>query len=180
MSAPLVRDEQHLGEILDRQFSRAQLDAITLGLDAPSSIIAGAGSGKTTVMAARVVWLVGHLGIPPERILEKGRLQPGKMFLVDTSKGRIIGDDELKREMAAAAPYGQWLKENMVDIGALPQPASVIPPDHETVLRRQEMFGYTTEDLKVLSTFKKELQGKQIDLSRTYTTQFVDQANKPK
>jgi len=93
---------------------------------------------------------VGVLDIPPERVLEKGRLQPGKMFLVDTSQGRIIGDDELKREMAAAAPYGQWLKENMVDIGALPKPASVIPPDHETVLRRQETFGYTTEDLKVL------------------------------
>ncbi|MEJ7635768.1 ATP-dependent DNA helicase [Aeromicrobium sp.] len=69
MIVPLVRDEQHLVDLLDRQFSRAQLDAITLGLDAPSAIIAGAGSGKTTVMAARVVWLVGHLGIPPERIL---------------------------------------------------------------------------------------------------------------
>ncbi len=69
MTGPLVRDEQHLVSLLDRPFSRAQLDAITLGLDAPSAIIAGAGSGKTTVMAARVVWLVGHLGIPPERIL---------------------------------------------------------------------------------------------------------------
>src|SRR5262249_9418793 len=93
---------------------------------------------------------VGVLDIPPDRILEKGRLQPGRMFLVDTSEGRIIGDDELKREMAAAAPYGQWIKENMVAIGDLPKPASVIPPDHETVLRRQETFGYTTEDLKVL------------------------------
>ena len=75
MSNLLVRDEQHLIEIFNRDekdrrtFSRAQLDAITMGLDAPSAIIAGAGSGKTTVMAARVVWLVGHLGIPPERIL---------------------------------------------------------------------------------------------------------------
>ncbi|MDR7086284.1 DNA helicase-2/ATP-dependent DNA helicase PcrA [Aeromicrobium panaciterrae] len=69
MNGPLVPNEQDLIERLDRQFSRAQLDAITLGLDAPSAIIAGAGSGKTTVMAARVVWLVGHLGIPPERIL---------------------------------------------------------------------------------------------------------------
>ncbi|MEO6606573.1 MAG: UvrD-helicase domain-containing protein [Aeromicrobium sp.] len=66
---PLVRDEKHLVALLGRDFSRAQLDAITLALDAPSAIIAGAGSGKTTVMAARVVWLVGHLGIPPERIL---------------------------------------------------------------------------------------------------------------
>src|SRR6186997_3337911 len=52
--------------------------------------------------------------------------------------------------MASAAPYGQWLKDNMVAIGDLPKPATVIPPDHETVLRRQETFGYTTEDLKVL------------------------------
>ena len=93
---------------------------------------------------------VGVLDIPPERILKKGRLQPGRMFLVDTSQGRIIGDDEIKQEMAAAAPYGAWLKENMVAIGDLPKPATVIPPDHETVLRRQETFGYTTEDLKVL------------------------------
>ncbi len=69
MNTLLVRDEQHLMQILGREFSRAQLDAITMGLDAPSAIIAGAGSGKTTVMAARVVWLVGHLNIPPERIL---------------------------------------------------------------------------------------------------------------
>jgi glutamate synthase (NADPH) large chain len=93
---------------------------------------------------------VGVLDIPPENILEKGRLQPGRMFLVDTSQGRIIGDDEIKREMAAAAPYGAWIKENMVAIGDLPKPATVIPPDRETVLRRQETFGYTTEDLKVL------------------------------
>src|SRR3954453_2167597 len=93
---------------------------------------------------------VGVLDIPPENILEKGRLQPGRMFLVDTSQGRIIGDDEIKREMAAAAPYGQWIKDNMVSLADLPKPATVIPPDHETVLRRQETFGYTTEDLKVL------------------------------
>ena len=93
---------------------------------------------------------VGVLDIPPENILEKGRLQPGRMFLVDTSQGRIIGDDEIKNEMAAAAPYGAWIKENMVAIGDLPKPATVIPPDRETVLRRQETFGYTTEDLKVL------------------------------
>ncbi|HXJ21897.1 MAG TPA: glutamate synthase large subunit, partial [Polyangia bacterium] len=88
--------------------------------------------------------------IAPERILEKGRLQPGRMFLVDTSQGRIIGDDEIKDQMAKAAPYGQWLKENLVALADLPAPPSVIAPDHETVLRRQEAFGYTSEDLKVL------------------------------
>jgi glutamate synthase (ferredoxin) len=93
---------------------------------------------------------VGVLDLPPERILTKGRLQPGRMFLVDTSVGRIIGDDEIKNEMASAAPYGVWLKENLVSIADLPKPASVIQPDHDTVLRRQEAFGYTSEDLKVL------------------------------
>jgi glutamate synthase (ferredoxin) len=93
---------------------------------------------------------VGVLDIPAERILEKGRLQPGRMFLVDTSQGRIIGDDEIKKEIAAAAPYGLWLKENMISLKDLPKPPVVIEPDHETVRRRQEAFGYTTEDLKVL------------------------------
>jgi glutamate synthase (ferredoxin) len=88
--------------------------------------------------------------IAPERILQKGRLQPGRMFLVDTSQGRIIGDDEIKREIAAAQPYGLWLKENLVKLADLPAAPSVIEPDHATVLRRQETFGYTTEDLRVL------------------------------
>src|SRR5213596_3755760 len=93
---------------------------------------------------------VGVLDIPPERILEKGRLQPGRMFLVDTSQGRIIGDEEIKHEIAAAQPYGAWLDENLISLGDLPKPPTVIEPDHETVQRRQEDFGYTTEDIKVL------------------------------
>ncbi len=93
---------------------------------------------------------VGVLPIAPERVLEKGRLQPGRMFLVDTAAGRIIGDDELKTQIATAQPYGLWLKENLVALDELPKPKAVIGPDHETVLLRQEAFGYTTEDLKVL------------------------------
>jgi glutamate synthase (ferredoxin) len=93
---------------------------------------------------------VGVLDIPPDRILEKGRLQPGRMFLVDTSEGRIIGDDEIKREIAGREPYGRWLEEHLISLADLPKPPSVIEPDHETVQRRQEAFGYTTEDIKVL------------------------------
>ncbi|HXI56543.1 MAG TPA: glutamate synthase large subunit, partial [Polyangia bacterium] len=93
---------------------------------------------------------VGVLDIAPERVLEKGRLQPGRMFLVDTAQGRIIGDEELKTQIATAQPYGLWLKENLVALDELPKPPTVIAPDHETVLRRQEAFGYTTEDIKVL------------------------------
>jgi len=93
---------------------------------------------------------VGVLDIPADQVLEKGRLQPGRMFLVDTAQGRIISDDEIKHQIASAAPYGEWLKDNLVSLSSLPAPPTVHTPDHETVLRRQEAFGYTTEDLKVL------------------------------
>ncbi len=93
---------------------------------------------------------VGVLNIAPERILEKGRLQPGRMFLVDTAAGRIVADDELKTQIARAEPYGAYLHEYMVSLSDLPKPPSVIAPDSETVLLRQEAFGYTSEDLKVL------------------------------
>ena len=92
----------------------------------------------------------GVLDIPPERIVEKGRLQPGRMFLVDTAQGRIVSDDEIKHQIASAEPYGLWLKENLVSLAELPAPPTAIAPDHEAVLRRQETFGYTTEDIKVL------------------------------
>ena len=92
----------------------------------------------------------GVLDIAPERVLEKGRLQPGRMFLVDTQAGRIVPDEEIKSAIVAAEPYGQYLKDYLVSVNDLPKPQKVIEPDHETVLRRQEAFGYTTEDLKVL------------------------------
>jgi glutamate synthase domain-containing protein 2/glutamate synthase domain-containing protein 1/glutamate synthase domain-containing protein 3 len=92
---------------------------------------------------------VGVLDIPPENILLKERLHPGRIFLVDTARGRIVSDEEIKRELAAAHPYGDWLA-NLVDIEDLP-PAPHLPlPSHETVRRRQQLFGYTDEDLRVL------------------------------
>jgi len=93
---------------------------------------------------------VGVLDIPPENVLLKGRLQPGRMFLVDLRAGRIIADEELKHAMAAAQPYGQWLKENLVNLEDLPNPPHVQELDHKTVFQRQQSFGYTTEDLKIL------------------------------
>ncbi|MBI3829679.1 MAG: glutamate synthase large subunit [Planctomycetes bacterium] len=93
---------------------------------------------------------VGVLDIPPERVLMKGRLQPGRMFLVDMKAGRIIADEELKKGMATAQPYGKWLKENLVKLDELPDPPHVHEPDHETVFQRQQAFGYTTEDLKII------------------------------
>jgi len=92
---------------------------------------------------------VGVLDVPPENILVKGRLQPGRIFLIDTSQGRIVDDDEIKRELAAEYPYREWLDQHLVDIDDLP-PARAVEPDHETVLKRQLAFGYTQEDLRVL------------------------------
>ncbi len=95
---------------------------------------------------------VGVLDIPPERILEKGRLQPGRMFLVDTKEKRIVSDEELKERIARQRPYAEWLERYSVRLDQLPRPVRVIEPDHETVLRRQEVFGYTAEDVKMLIT----------------------------
>jgi glutamate synthase (NADPH) large chain len=93
---------------------------------------------------------VGVLDIPPERVLIKERLHPGRIFLVDTVKGRIVSDEEIKADLARAQPYAQWLKENLVDIEDLPDAPYLPPPSHETVLRRQQTFGYTDEDLRIL------------------------------
>ena len=93
---------------------------------------------------------VGVLDIPPEKVLEKGRLQPGRMFLVDTEEKRIISDDELKERIARSGPWAEWLAQSLVRLDELPKPAHVIEPDHETVLRRQEVFGYTSEEVKLL------------------------------
>ena len=93
----------------------------------------------------------GVLDIPADQIVLKDRLRPGKMLLIDTAAGRIVGDDELKRELAAAAPYADWLRTHLVDIEQLPG-ALAERPDHPTVLRRQQAFGYTHEDLRLILT----------------------------
>jgi len=93
---------------------------------------------------------VGVLDIPPEEVLVKGRLHPGRIFLVDTAQGRIVGDDEIKRDLAAEYPYQQWLDTHVVQLSDLPAAPDGPVPDHETVLRRQRAFGYTEEDLRIL------------------------------
>ncbi|MET0850277.1 MAG: glutamate synthase large subunit, partial [Candidatus Rokuibacteriota bacterium] len=93
---------------------------------------------------------VGVLDIPPERVLIKERLHPGRIFLVDTAQGRIIHDEELKRAFAVQHPYGEWLKAYSRPVETLPDPPSVPEPDHDTVLHRQLAFGYTHEDLRIL------------------------------
>src|SRR3989441_1115156 len=93
---------------------------------------------------------VGVLDIPPENVLIKERLHPGRIFLVDTVRGRIVSDEAIKRDLAHAQPYAQWLEEDLVDIDDLPPAPYLAPLSHETVLRRQQTFGYTDEDLRVL------------------------------
>ncbi len=92
----------------------------------------------------------GVLDIPPAEVAYKGRLSPGRMFLVDPSKGRIIGDEELKNDLAARRPYGEWLAANKTDLADLPTPGAYYAGDPSTRRQRQRAFGYSTEDLNVL------------------------------
>jgi glutamate synthase (NADPH) large chain len=95
----------------------------------------------------------GVLEIPPENVLLKGRLQPGRMFLIDTSLGRIVQDEEIKSSMAARQPYAEWLKDARVALADVP-PAPSAPPldgfEDGDLLKQQQSFGYTLEDLKII------------------------------
>src|SRR5256885_14295884 len=112
---------------------------------------------------------VGVLDIPPDRVLLKGRLQPGRMFLVDTEEGRIVADEELKQKIATEHPYRAWLNNNLIRLADVPEPAKIPEAqsaniainelasvstlqhfDAPTVLQRQLAFGYTFEDLRIL------------------------------
>src|SRR5205807_1759263 len=92
----------------------------------------------------------GVLDVEPEKVKMKGRLQPGKMFLVDTVEGRIVSDHEIKHRLASRQPYAQWLKDNQITIDQLPEPSRMHHADAETLLRRQRAFGYSDEDLRMI------------------------------
>ncbi len=94
----------------------------------------------------------GVLPFRAEEVRTKGRLQPGKMFLVDTVQGRIVSDEEIKTDIASRRPYRQWVSANRISIEDLPEPLSVRQPDHESIRRRQVVFGYTREELQLLIT----------------------------
>src|SRR5438552_2134360 len=125
-------DGKKIGAVLDRNGLRPSRYYVT--------------KDDLVIMASEV----GVLDIPPERILIKERLHPGRIFLIDTAQGRIIDDEEIKRQVASQHPYADWLRQNLVSIEELP-PAPYLPePDHETVVQRQQAFGYTHEDLRIL------------------------------
>ena len=124
---------------------------------------------------------VGVLDIAPERILKKDRLQPGRMFLVDTAQGRIISDEEIKETIAVEQPYGEWIERNIIDLEALTDHPQLKNPDEEkySLTARQKVFGYTQEDLtlqiKIMSEKVVELVG-----SMGNDTPLAALSNKPK
>ncbi|MFI5755249.1 glutamate synthase large subunit [Streptomyces sp. NPDC051569] len=92
---------------------------------------------------------VGVLDIDPAKVVRKGRLQPGRMFLVDTAEHRIIEDDEIKASLAAEKPYQDWLEAGEIELHDLPEREHIVHT-HASVTRRQQTFGYTEEELRVL------------------------------
>ncbi|MGH7898653.1 MAG: glutamate synthase central domain-containing protein, partial [Candidatus Binatia bacterium] len=126
-------DGVRIGAVLDRNGLRPSRYVVT--------------KDGLVVMASEV----GVLDIPPDRVESKGRLQPGRMFLVDTSLGRIVGDEEIKEGRASRRPYRQWLDATLVPLATLPDAASLPEPfDRQALLEQQQAFGYTTEELRML------------------------------
>ncbi|HEX4972975.1 MAG TPA: glutamate synthase large subunit, partial [Steroidobacteraceae bacterium] len=125
-------DGRRIGAVLDRNGLRPSRYYVT--------------KDGLVVMASEA----GVLDIPAADIQLKGRLQPGRMFLVDTEEGRIVDDEEIKRAIAHERPYRQWLREHQVHLNDLPDAPQVPQPDHDTLLQRQIAFGYTFEDERLI------------------------------
>ncbi len=92
----------------------------------------------------------GVLPVKPEDVAEKGRLQPGKMLLVDLQQHRIVPDEEIKHLLSSRQPYGEWIGEQQITVDSLPDPPRVYGFDPSTLVRRQRAFGYTEEDLRLI------------------------------
>ncbi len=125
-------DGELIGAMLDRNGLRPAKYVVT--------------DGGLVILASEL----GVLEVPPETVVQKGRVQPGKMLLVDTREGRLVPDEEIKHRVATARPYASWLEENKVDLAALPAQKAkteLSPAEHARLMR---VFGYTEEDLKIL------------------------------
>ncbi len=134
-AAIVFSDGYHVGATLDRNGLRPARWLIT--------------RDDRVVLASET----GVLDVPPEQIVAKGRLQPGKMFVVDTAEGRIVADEEIKREIAAHFPYGKWLDKNVFHFDELAEPSEATLEDPATgddLLRLQRAFGYTDEDINLI------------------------------
>jgi glutamate synthase (NADPH/NADH) large chain len=124
-------DGRHIGATLDRNGLRPARFIVT--------------SDDIIVMSSEA----GVLEFPEEQIVQKWRLEPGKMLLVDLEKGQIIGDGTLKKEIANARPYQAWLDKTQIRLESLPEEVSPMPPPKDVLLDAQQAFGYTQEDIKV-------------------------------
>ncbi len=126
-------DGKKIGAVLDRNGLRPSRYYVT--------------TDDLVIMASEV----GVLDVPPERVVQKGRLQPGRMFLVDTEEGRIVADEELKLKIATEQPYRLWLNNHLLALETIGgSPTEAPEPPHNTVLQRQQAFGYTFEDLRLI------------------------------
>ena len=125
-------DGRQIGAVLDRNGLRPSRYCVT--------------KNGLVVMASES----GVLDVPPEDVAIKGRLQPGRMFLVDTVQGRIIEDEEIKHTVAAERPYREWLNEYLLHLDDLPPAPEVPAPDPDTLVQRQVAFGYSFEDERML------------------------------
>ncbi|NTW81932.1 MAG: glutamate synthase large subunit [Chlorobiaceae bacterium] len=156
-------DGEQIGAVLDRNGLRPSRYYIT--------------KDDLIIMASEV----GVLDIAPERILKKDRLQPGRMFLVDTAQGRIISDEEIKSSIASENPYREWIDRNIIDLEALEDHPELKNPaeDRHSLTARQKVFGYTQEDInmhiKTMSEKGVELVG-----SMGNDTPLAVLSNKPK
>ena len=126
-------DGHQVGAVLDRNGLRPSRFWVT--------------DGGLVVLASEV----GVLDIPQASVVRKGRLQPGKMFLVDLKEGRIIEDEEIKSTLAKSADFGSWVDKGIVKLEDLPAREHIVYP-HASVIRRQRAFGYTEEELRILLT----------------------------
>lgn len=125
-------DGHYIGAVLDRNGLRPSRYYVT--------------NDDRVIMASEV----GVVDVPSDQVKSKGRLQPGRMFLVDFDRGRIIADEEVKGDIATRRPYGQWLSEQRIDLAELPVSSDAVAPgsmDDDELLRRLQAFGYTTEHL---------------------------------
>jgi glutamate synthase (ferredoxin) len=127
-------DGKKIGAVLDRNGLRPSRYYVT--------------KDDRVIMASEV----GVLDVPPEQVAQKGRLQPGRMFLIDTEEGRIVSDEEIKGKIVAERPYRLWLDEHLMHLGDLPAAPTLPEPDDKTLLQRQIAFGYTFEDERILLT----------------------------
>lgn len=126
-----LTDGLRIGAVLDRNGLRPARYIVT--------------KDQRVVMASEV----GVLNIDADNILHSGRLEPGKIFFVDTQEGRIINDSEIKKKISSSAPYGKWLKDNLIELSKLPSPRKKIKNTTDT-LQALKSFGYTREDLKFI------------------------------